>query len=64
MVPSKLISENGVTHSGVIGLAGPWTWYIVGFGSVFGDSGVPSQWYFAAVPTPPGALGVYHFVVE
>jgi hypothetical protein len=65
MVPSKLTSEP-LTHAdaGVTGLAAPSIRYIVGSGSVFGDSGVPSQWDLDGEPTPPGGTGEYHFVVE
>jgi len=65
MVPSKLTSEP-LTHAdtGEIGSAAPSTTYIVGFGSVFGNSRVPSQWDLAGEPTPPGGTGEYHFVVE
>jgi hypothetical protein len=58
---SELFSH---ADAGVIGFAAPSTTYIVGSGSVFGDRGVPSQWNLAGEPTPPGGLGVYHFVVE
>jgi hypothetical protein len=65
MAPSKLTSEPFTqADAGVIGLAVPFTTYIVGSGSVFGDSGVPSQWDFAGEPIPLGGAGEYHFVVE
>jgi hypothetical protein len=65
MVPSKLTSEPFThTDAGTIGSPVPSIAYIVGSGSVFGDSGAPSQWDLAGEPTPAGGSGAYHFVVE